>query len=230
MATQADILTSIRDRLNESTARAWTDVQLRKWINEGVRDIARQCEIVKSDATVSTSASTQQYTMTENIVRIYRVEWSPSSGSNVYPLLHRDMNSMDQIWWNQKTQSEGTPNYWTDWGYPPSLKVSLYPTPSEAGTLTVYYYAVPADLATDGTAAASTITLPTGWEDLVVDYAEYHALRKDADPRWQEAKGLYDERLGNMYDLTRRYSDQGDVFGSSDQTGLPGWLVNHEWV
>ena len=113
----------------------------------------------------------------------------------------------------------------TLWGYPPQLKIVLYPKPGLAGTLTVYYYKVPDDLATDGSAASTTLSVPNGWEDLVYEYVTYLALRRDRDPRWQEAKAAYDEKLTAMLDLTTRWSDQS---GSITPSGLmvPDWLIN----
>ena len=44
--------------------------------------------------------------------------------------------------------------------------------------------------------------------NVVYLYAEYRALRRDRDPRWQESKGLFDEALGSLYDISRRHTDQ----------------------
>ncbi|MDP6717446.1 MAG: hypothetical protein QGF59_02270, partial [Pirellulaceae bacterium] len=110
--------------------------------------------------------------------------------------------------WSSQTTSKGYPTFYTMWGYPPSLKVVLYPTPSEAGTLKVFYYQHSTDLATT--------------------YCEMVALRKDRDPRWQEARALYMDTLTEMQDRTRRWTDQGD-FIQVGQTYVPGWLWGSEW-
>lgn len=224
--TQASLLTSIRDRLNEETARQWTDVQIRKWINEGVKDIARRTETLLARQDVAAVAGTQEYAFTDTaILRIHRVEYNRTGETHKYALEYRDFGAMDAVWGASQAISQGTPQFFTTWGYPPSLKLIVYPTPAAAGNLKVFYYKLPTDLATDGTAAGSNVDVPEGWTDLVVDYAEYHALRKDADPRWQEAKSLYEERLGNLYDNTRRFTDQaGMVVGETSM--VPAWLYN----
>ena len=59
----------------------------------------------------------------------------------------------------------------------------LYPTPSYAGTISLHYYRLPTAPSSD----SDTLDLPVGWEDCAYLYAEYLALRRDRDPRWQEA-------------------------------------------
>jgi hypothetical protein len=115
---------------------------------------------------------------------------------------------------------------WTAWGYPPSLKLVLYPIPSESSSLKVFYYAIPTDIPIDGSTPNVDISLPTGREELVVDFAEYMALRKARDQRWQEAKTLYDEKVQSMIDQTRRWSDQA---GSWDPDATVGPLHPFVW-
>jgi hypothetical protein len=220
--TLGECITSIRDRLDETDARAWTDAQLRRWVNEGVRDVARQAEVLQTTEDIAVSGGTQEYLMPADVVRVYRVEWRPDGETSVYPLDYMDFHEMDQVW-NTSQSTSGTPAYYTMWGYPPSLNMILYPTPAVGGAARVFYYRVPANLETDGTDDAEDVSVPEGWEDLLIDYAEYHALRKDRDPRWQEARALYLERLGNMYDITRRWSDQAGTI-SVGRSHLPRWL------
>lgn len=212
--------TSVRDRLDEDTQRFWLDTQLNRWINEGAKDIARKTESLQTRVDIATTANTQEYSLPVDSIRIHRVEWRRSGDDQVFPLEYRDFNSIDSITWTAQTTSRGTPYLFTMWGFAPSLKLVLYPTPETAGSLKIFYYRLPTERTSDG----DMVEVPEGWEDLIVDYAEMMALRKDSDPRWQEAKALYDERLGNMYDVTRRMSDQGGMMVSESGAGVPGWL------
>jgi hypothetical protein len=101
------------------------------------------------------------------------------------------------------------------------MSIVLYPVPSQAGSLTVFYYQqiVPAVATTDN------IDVLSGWEDTVHDYAVYRALRKDADPRWQDFKSTYEEKLVAMIDTTRTFQDQAGTF-TTGQSALPSWLVS----
>lgn len=221
MTTLATFRTRIRDRLDEASARFWTDAQLNTWINEAAEDIARRTETIQDYDDLSVLAGTREYTLDDDVLRVYRAEYIPTGQSERYPLEYRAMNAMDAIWQNQQAISAGVPSYYTIWGFSPANKIVLYPTPSLAGTLKTYVYRLPTPTTTDG----NTIEVPSGWDSLVIDYAEYSALRKDRDPRWQEAKQLYEEHLADMYDMTRQWTDQLGVITPSVPHGLPQWLV-----
>lgn len=229
--TQAQVVADLRLRLDESTARQWLDTELRGYLNDGMRDIARRAEVLSERASQNIVAGTQEYTAPVDTVKISRVEYIDSSGHS-YNLTYRDFNTMDSVWWSSQTTAQGRPSLFTLWGYPPTLKIILYPKPSEsvANGLKVYYYRVPAPLATDGSAAATAMSVPEGWEDLIVDYAEYMALRKDRDPAWQEAKSLYEEAVGAMFDSTRRYSDQAGMFDTDNGGPIPRWIYDESYV
>lgn len=223
MATQGDVLDLVRDRLDEATPHQWSNEQLRRWINEGVRDVARRTECLMMTDTVAGVIGQHDYTLPTDIVRVHRVEWRPSSGDNIYPMQYVELKDGDHLWSTTRETQEGTPTTWTLWGFSPSLKMLVYPTPAEAGNFQVWSYQMPANLAVDGTAAGTTLGIPTGWEDLVADYAEYRALRKDRDPEWQGAKALYDEHLLDLAATAQKWADQGSVITPSG-ISIPHWL------
>lgn len=208
--TLGTLATAVRDSLDESTASFWTDAQVRKAINEGTREIARYTSTIEKTGTIAVSAGTQTYTgVPSDMLQINRVEFVKTGDTAVYVLGPRQNNEMDPLWGTSKAQSQGTPQWFTAWGYTGgTMTLTLYPTPSDAGTLTLYYYAVPADLSTSGSADSTNVTCPEGWEDLIVFYAIYRCLQKDADPTWKDYKALYDEKLQSMLELTRQVHDQ----------------------
>lgn len=211
--------------------RAFSDLQLQKWLQEGARDIARKAECLQDTADIAATASTQRYTAPIDAVRIYRCEWIPTGEDVNYPLEYRDFNTLDDVWWTQQTITEGTPVWYTFWGYPPGLELVVYPTPSTAGTFRVYYYRFPANAVTSETAAdneANTLDVVSGWEDVCYDYAEYRALRRDANPRWQEAKALYDEHIQELAITAIRWSDQAGMI-SVGSSMVPQWLYDEAW-
>lgn len=222
--TQAQALTALRERLDEATATAWTDVQLRRWVNEAVNDIARRTETIQVTANLDVDAGDQDHTLPATTLRVYRAEYIEDNNQKVYPLEWVDFNAADSVWWVDQATTDGRPRIYTLWGYPPNLQIKLYPVPSVNGTLRVHYYSAPTALATDGTAASTNLSVPEGYTDLVLDYAEYKALRRDRDPRWQEAKAEYEQHLEQMTDMTRRWSDQASSISLAGY-GLPDWLV-----
>jgi len=213
----------IRRRLDETTARFWLDADLDAWINEGARDIARRSEVLQATTTINSTSGTQSYSLPTNVHRIHRVEWSRdgSTGSSIQTLEYRDFNSMDGVWWSQQKTSRGDPYWFTMWGFPPSLNMIVYPTPDVSVTagFNVYYYRIP----TTATNGSDTVEVPAGWDDLVDEYCEYMAMRKDANPSWVDAKTIYEQKLANMIETTRRWTDQADAIQSRGGP-LPRWI------
>lgn len=223
--TMATALIAVREALEEPTERQWTNVELRRWINEGMRDVARRTRCLASRSDVVAVAGTQEYTMPTDVVAVHRVEYRATGNSQVYPLEYRDFESMDEVWWTHQSITQSTPAIWTQWGFPPSLKLVVYPKPSIGGTFKVFYYRLPVAINTNGSEDANTLEVPEGWEDAVYHYAEYRALRKDRDPRWQEAKARYEEVLGDLHDTAIRYSSQaGMVVSGGTSSFVPMWL------
>jgi hypothetical protein len=227
---QGQLLSDLREsRLDEPTAGQWTDTDLRRYLNEGAVEIARRTECLLATHTQPTVAGTQEYTAPTDAVRIYRVEYIDSS-SAVTALEYRDFGNMDAVWWTQKLNTTGRPYLYTMWGYPPTLKIVLYPKPDAIGTLKCYYYKLAVELATSSTAdAASSYDIPAGWENILLDYAEYRAYVKDRDPRWAEAKQRFDEHLGAIFETTRRWTDQAGMI-TEGGSPLAQWIWDEDWV
>jgi hypothetical protein len=215
--------TDVRAHLDEATASFWTDAQINSFINDALRDIARRTETLQTITTVAVSAGTRNYTLnfSPNIIRVHRVEFDPGPGSGpIYPLEARQFYELDHIWGVNQTQTRAYPDYWALFGFPPSLQIYLYPVPSQAGNLNVWYYRLPNVVSAD----TDVLDIPEGWWDLVTLFAEYQALRKDADPRFADAKAIYEEKLGQMIDMTRKWHDQAGMI-TTGRTWLPQWLT-----
>lgn len=220
MPTLAQARTALRERLDEKSARQWTDPMLDRWLNEGAKDMARKAEVLQSTATIDATDGTQTYDLPADAVRVHRATWQNDGDSSSYPLEYRDFQSADAVWWTQQAVTQGTPHLFTMWGVPGAVEITLYPTPSVNGTLSLLYYRLPVTVTDDDTA----MDIPAGWEDTMYAYATYMAMMQDRDQRWQAQKALYDEQMGDLLVLTRRYSDQS---GSSVQGEFPavnGWL------
>lgn len=226
--TQAQAVTAVRERLDEADSAGWTDVEIRRWINEAVTDIARKTETVQATTTIDVDADDQDHTLPATILRVNRVTFSEDNDGHIYPLEYMDYNAADSIWWADQAITSSRPRIFTTWGYPPTLGLKLYPKPSVNGTLTVYYYAAPAALATDGSAASTALSVAEGYLDLILDYAAYKALLRDGNPKWKDHKAIYDENLDNMMAMTRRWSDQAGTV-SLQGYGLPDWLVGYDY-
>jgi hypothetical protein len=218
--------TRLRDRLDEETATFWTDARLNTWINEGVTDLSRRAE------TVLVSAQFNPVIPGVNIVpcppdllRIYRVEWESANSDDIKALEYRDFNNMDEVWWESQESSMGEPWTYTTKGYPPQLSIVLYPTPSDSANLRIHYYSTPIETVNDN----APLPVQAGWEDLVVDYAEFRALRTDRNPEWQTAFQLYEANVVRLMERSRRYVEAAGQISSPVSGNLPAWLAQGGW-
>lgn len=225
--TVATAVTTVRERLDEDTAAQWTDVSIRRWLDEGIRDIARRTRHYWDTDTIDTTADDGLYTVEDDVLHIKHVYFTPDGDtSRDIPLEPRAYEAMDQVWWDRQDQSSGYPVYFTTYGYAPSLQIKLYPVPSVDGTLTLHVARLPAAL--DVTSGTGNIDVPTGWLELAYDYCEYMALRKDRDPRWQEAYQMYESKIQDLIDMGEYINAPGEFTPAGPHGILPTWLTSWE--
>lgn len=224
MTTQAEFIRKSRVRVDELTSRAYDDRDFREWINEGARDIARKTEALEDREDITLIVGTAEYTLPDSVIRVHRVECTPT-GEDTTAVEYVDVKDMDSFGWRQRTMRQDRPYVYSIWGSGRTLKLITFPVPATAGALTVWYYRTPIALSeTTLDDMAEHVEIPQSWDDILLDYIEYRALRKDRDPRWQEAKALYDEHCAEMFDNTRRWVDQGGMI-LPNGSHLPVWLT-----
>lgn len=231
--TQGQAIAAVRASLDEPTSTYWSDTDLRRWINDTARDMARRTESLRGTylqpVVVGTSSYTPLFTSTTQVHRIYRVEYIPTGSTYTYPLEYRDPNSADEIWGLSQSR-EGTPAIWTSWGAPPTLNVQIFPSPSLAGDLKLWYYRQATSLAiTTNADANEDIDIVDGWEDVLIEGVEYRAKRRDNDSSWQEAKQEYEQHLDAMMESTLRFTDAAQMVVTPSGLGIPGWLAGDGW-
>lgn len=189
MKTLGQVLSELLDRLDETTGSetngTWTNPQLRRYLNEGQRELARITEFFRTSTTVTiTTPPVSSVPIPADAIRPYRVEWSQSGITRT--LEYRRRQNLDRIWGYWNSQSSGTPQFWTTEGYPGGTgnatgQIVFWPPIGLTGSVNVHYYAYPADFATDGSQDLQPLRVPQGWEDVVVDWAEYRAWRQVRD-------------------------------------------------
>lgn len=208
--TQSAAIEAVRERLNEYTPGFYSDTEIRRWLNEGVREVARRSEWKRAskDYNVDVSVEDQYVPLDTDVIRVYRVEWMPDGQTAIYRLEYRDINAMDCIWGVYQTWA-GVPGWYTMVNSNP-LSIQLSPAPTVDGKLRVFFYKMPTDLATNTTAGASTVLdVPNGWEDLPVEYAVALAFRKARDAaNYQLAMATFSDKLGALLEMSVRYTDE----------------------
>lgn len=224
--TIARVLEMVRDRLDEPNPRQWTQKQLRGWILEGSRDIARKSLQLLDSVTIAATGGAAEYTVAANVIEIHAAYWTPDGDTRKIPLQPKHYNAMDSVWMAERDTATSDPMFFTSWGFSPLLKLRVWPVPSGDGDIQLMVSRQPADFDLNGADDTDPLDVPTGWADLVAYYAEFCALRKDRDARWQEPKALYDEGLQALIDNGNALTQGGEVLYDNAGAFLPAWLVH----
>lgn len=146
-STFADIRAAViaKARL-DSTADA---TRVNDWINQTYADLTIDTQALQREDTITLTAGAASYTMPSAVVRINQIV-ARQSGQTVYgpPLVLISLADM-----LERRQSDGgtpatnsTPTHYTLVGQD---ELELWPTPSDAGTLLVYYVKQPTALSGD---------------------------------------------------------------------------------
>lgn len=229
--TVKNIIDAVRERLDEVQASQWTDLSLKRWLNEGLRDLGRKTKHIKDTTTFTTVAGQAEYTLAAGILEVEMAFYATGDGRQVN-LTARSFAGMNAVWGQYRDQAGGDPAMFTLWGVPPNLKFRLFPAPGSSGkTVTVYVSRLPATITEDNTIDLTVVDLPDAWVDLMKDYVEYCAKRKDGNPAWQEAQGLYNQHLDDMIVGSDYSNTSEDMIADPLMAGgvAPRWLVDTGW-
>lgn len=207
--TVSDIITEVRERVDDENAVRFSSAFIRRAIWEGEREIARRTECLRGQSDLAIAADQQTVYGPTDIVRVHHAQFQPTGQNQVYPLSYRDRRSMDPLWGvNQLISTSAYPEFYTTWDTPPYLEITLAPIPSSAGTLTLFYYRLPAEIARDDTDDNNPLDVPAGWEDKVVDYCMAECALKDRrTDDYQIAMSRFTDGLGAISETAIRFHD-----------------------
>lgn len=219
LMTYAEAIAEIRSDFDESVAAQVTDIELRRWINRGVQKAARMTECLRETTTKAITGGTADYVMsglTDDIIRFHTACFVVTGDTTEYWLQYKDLMSGQQDWGTGRRQVSGMPAAFWTWDHPPTLAVSLYPTPSESGTLTIYFYREAQRRLTDGTQDALSVDLPSGWEETAVLYARYRAFKKDGQVEQAQLElQEWNDNLQALSSAATRFTDQPGCEGGT---------------
>lgn len=231
MASSAvsELIERVRDMLDEVNPGQWTDKQIRRWINAGLRDMGRVTRHLRDTVTVTLIAGTSEYTVADNVLEITQAYYIVADGSNRYtPLVCRNFEGMDSVWGDAQL-SAGNPLIYTTWGFAPNLRLRVYPVPvtnANVQTIKLMVIRTPAAIALDGSGDSTAVDFPETWTDALEAYAVYKAFVKDGDPRWQQQFQVYAEIRDQMVVMGDYLDVNRDIIMDpfSGYGGVPAWL------
>lgn len=227
--TLANAVLGVRDLLDEASAQFWATAQLKRWINQGCWDVARQAQTLWKQTTIAAVKTQANYTLPTDMLGVHKVTFLIKTGGTSsqqwFNLEYRGIKEMDEIWGILHHLPAAYPNAFYIWNDPtttPGTKwyMGIYPVPATTGTFTVYYYRK----AKTQTSTTGNIDVTIGYEDLPIWFCVWRAKFRDRDPTWQTAKQQYDLMLQNMIDKTRRFTDQGNQFVNDANAQWPVYM------
>ena len=226
--TCIELLSRIRDNLDEQTPGQWSQLQLRRFINDALDDLSRSTKHLKDAKTITTIAGTAEYSVTKDVLMIMHAYWVTTDGRYL-PLVPVQYEGADQVWGQYQTQQSTEPFLFTTWGYSPNLKLRLYPVPSTSNTVSLRVVRLATHVDVNGLDGDTTVDCPEAWIDALTYYAEFRALRKDRDPRWQEAYQLYTSIRDNLADEDYLNANREIVYDPATIGGVPRWIADPRW-
>lgn len=217
--TQLQARTEVRSLLDEPNPQFWTNAEINSWLYQGTQDIARQAQALWMQADIQAVPLQQFYALPSDFLGVHRIDYQIDNSDQTYNLEFRGIKAMDEVWGILHQLPAAFPQafyLWVDSGLPGGQPYfATYPVVADNGTFILYYYRNAIQPASD----SALMDVTPAYEDLCYEYAVAKAKRKDRDPSWQEAMGMYQEQLRVMFNKTSRFTDQGDQFTS----GTPNW-------
>lgn len=228
MTTNAELVTQVRDLLDEPVAALWTDAQLRGWLNEGNKEIAVPTRHYKSTAQVSLTAGTAEYTLADNILAVemaYYID-TTTGGTRQIPLVASHWEAMDQIWGEHQDWEGAWPQMFTVWGYAPFLKLRLYPVPSVTGdTVRLLTAVLPTPMALTGDDNVQ-VDVPPAWITALVDYCRYRAHLRDRDIQMAEQSRMaFEAKRDELMHVNDYMAANREMVPDPMSGWVPRWLA-----
>jgi hypothetical protein len=230
MVLVSELLTLVRDTLDESSASQWTDAMLVRWLNEAGRDLARSTRHLKGNETVVIADGTSEYPLGAHVIAVEHAYYLPGGGDDrSIPLNPRHYEGMDQVWGQWQNQESTYPQWYTVVGMSPAAILKLYPVPSAAANVTLLVSKLPTAMADNPVVPGATADVPALWYDALADYCEYKALRRDRDQRWQEAFELYGQKRDALIHNVDFLAQNREVVPTPTAGYMDAWLVEQDY-
>lgn len=166
-----EIKTRVKRQFGDEANVQVTDDDIVRWINDGMREIAQQNDnVLETVSTAATEANVAEYALPTDILQLRAVRHN-NHKLDILSLQDVDLHITNY----EDADSYQTGTVEIGWIY--ANKITLYPTPSLAGTLKLYYTRLPEAVAVDG----DVPELHVKYHARIVEYVLQQAYELDED-------------------------------------------------
>lgn len=162
----SDIITRVRRSVGDIDALQVTDEDIYRWINDAMREVAANNQLLQIKASTQTASGTSGYNLPTDILKLHSVRYDKTKLRVVTLKEAEDTYDVGNV-------STGTPQVCYIW----ANKFELVPTPNAAKTLDFFYTRQP----TDVTASGDTPEIPSQYHQRLVDYCKAQVAEMDDD-------------------------------------------------
>lgn len=167
-----EVMTAVRNIAGDVAVNQFSQELLLTWVNDGVRECALKNKLLQTRATSAITAGDADVDLPSDILKLHSVKWD---GIKIEVLTLEEFDerfSGDQI----GGTASGTPYVCYVW----SDVINLFPSPANAGDLTIEYLKDPTDTAI-GNINTTEVPLPVGYHRRIIDYCLAQVAQQDDD-------------------------------------------------
>jgi hypothetical protein len=189
--TPADVLTSVRYQLYETTAAFWADAELYGYMQNAEYEIALSFRCTQFTTALTSVTAQSMYTrpaafyidrLTWNNVKLKKIDFT-------------DYDALQRVAYGG-IYVQGNPMHYYEW----QDYLGLWPVPASSQTISIWGVAIPAT-----PTASASFTVPVYFHQMVQDYCLYRAFAKDQnDTQAQFYKQQWDVGMQRAYTYWRQ--------------------------
>lgn len=170
MATGADVAAQVKRAFGDEAGVQITDSDILRWINHALQEINAKNKVLKTRSTSPLTKGTSTFS-TDGLF-IHQVQTLHLDG---HPVGNRSFQEAEEyiLKHDPTGQAQGRPQMWYSWGQ----EIYFWPSPHQDYVLSIYYIAVPQNLAN----MSDKIPFPDIYLNRVIEYVMAQAYELDED-------------------------------------------------
>jgi hypothetical protein len=192
--TNAEALALFQEQVKNYSSNIISPSLARHWMDEGQIDIVRKTGCVTTDATVNVTASTREYDLPTDVLKIKHIKYY--DGTTYTKLEGTTEDALEEgTDYPNETATDPPRYYYIKQAGTPTIGLSPKPKTTTSNAIQVHYVQRPATLTT----TTNDPAIPEPYQRLIVTYALYRCLEKDV--KNETADRYHNQYLHDVADM-----------------------------